>query len=55
MVKLQDEYKESWGPNIPCPEVQARLALLNADIRYNFLYRYYIKITWIYNLINKVC
>lgn len=33
MVKLDEEYKESWGPNIPCPEVQARLALLNADIR----------------------
>lgn len=40
--KIADKYEESTGESaLNCPEVRVRLALLNADLRYNIL-KFYI-------------
>lgn len=32
-IKIANQYEETIGPGLLCPEVRVRLALLNADLR----------------------
>lgn len=35
MTKISEKYEETTGPGLNCPEVRARLSLLNGDLRYD--------------------
>lgn len=37
MITIADKYEETHGPGLQCPEVRARFALLNVDLRLVFI------------------
>lgn len=34
MMRISDDFEETHGPGVACPEVQARFAMLKGDLRW---------------------
>lgn len=43
MIEIEDKFNETHGLGMQCPEVRARMALLNADLRFIFMIIFLLK------------